>query len=156
MCFNCLGEMYVVKDCQSKSTCKTCKRSHYTLLHLDYKASSHGSSGAERRTNINHQRVEIKTVLLSTAVVRVKTIHGHHINSGAMLDSDAQLIMILNSCAVELGLHREPYDVTVNDINGSKYLQTATVDLQIQIKDRSYMNVKMLMMPKLTEMLPSE
>ena len=73
-----------------------------------------------------------------------------------MLDSGAQLSMIHKACAARLGLQKQPCEVTVNGINGSRHLQTATVDLQIQIKDSSYMSIKMLMMPKLTELLPSE
>ena len=36
LCFNCLKPDHSIKDCKSKSTCRTCKKLHHTLLHRQH------------------------------------------------------------------------------------------------------------------------
>ena len=50
LCFNCLGVGHGVKDCPSKARCRTCAKTHHSLLHPP--ASSTASSTPVRNTTV--------------------------------------------------------------------------------------------------------
>ena len=43
LCFNCLSSKHQKRDCQSKATCRLCKKQHHSSLHDDAKAAASSS-----------------------------------------------------------------------------------------------------------------
>ncbi len=97
-CLNCLSSDHSASDCPSKFTCKGCKGKHHTLLHKDrqpgpkkeckeeqeekaadtgsYMTSGHCSGGTP-----------ITSVLLATAMVKIRNSAGSEVLIRAVLDS---------------------------------------------------------------------
>ena len=79
LCFNCLGEGHMTKDCPSTSTCKKCHKNHNTWLHADKVDNS--KSKTIQETNLHLSSVKFNSVLLPTAVIPVVASDGSIIHS---------------------------------------------------------------------------
>ena len=154
LCFNCLGEGHMTKDCPSTSTCKKCHKNHNTWLHADKVDNS--KSKTMQETNLHHSSVKFYSVLLPTAVIPVVASDGSIIQCRALLDSGAQLSMITEECAQNLKLKRTPISIQLNGIVSSKFVSTSSVDFEIRPTHFQKLDVKALVRPKLTEFLPSQ
>ena len=107
LCFNCLGRGHIGKVCRSTATCRTCKRRHHTLLHLESEPSPSESNSIPQCGQCD---IAATNVLLATAQVPVSTSKGER-NCRALLDSGSQASFISEACVQRLGLKRH-YTIT--------------------------------------------
>lgn len=135
LCTICLRSGNHQDRCDSGLTCRVCNDGHNTLLHCDMpkeadpqlsdrkervkrKNSSSSESQAEQETADSsgdeskrvHQALKsnpTETVLLGTAVVRVKGADGRFHKVRAMIDSASMTTIIRDDCARRLGLPRD-------------------------------------------------
>ncbi|XP_044741128.1 uncharacterized protein LOC123302317 [Chrysoperla carnea] len=132
-CHNCLKTNHEVTKCPSQSICKECKRKHNTLLHIvsgsqtfSTKTKGHSLQNIPLQTNnIDPNRNQTEnsntintvlsatvsgapTVLLGTALARIKDHLGRDHNIRILVDSGAQRSFITTSFIDKLRLAKQP------------------------------------------------
>ena len=148
VCFNCLAQFHAYKSCKSKFRCRTCKKPHHTLLHMEGSGSrgrqttgssynrglsidapvfSPGSfpnesasneasdhSGATNLTSCVSNVDPGVTILLCTAIIRVKDFWGNYQTCRCLLDSGSQASLITSQCLERLGLSKQKADIRIS------------------------------------------
>lgn len=92
LCFICLLSGHTASTCQTMYSCKLCNEKHNTLLHEDQDSKMSKVSGKEQKGTVEQLKTSenmtdvtqkfpgttcaVATVLLGTAVVRVRDIDG--------------------------------------------------------------------------------
>ncbi|XP_050527987.1 uncharacterized protein LOC126898083 [Daktulosphaira vitifoliae] len=129
---NCLSSFHKTADCNSTNTCRHCSAKHHSLLHLgvpsqtsstnnnntgnsacvsaDVIANTNNTpfSGASRVTN---------SVVLGTAIVRLRDTDGDWISVRALIDTGSQISVITNACVNRLGLKRRMCNTSVTGLS---------------------------------------
>lgn len=131
-CFNCLGN-HMKSKCNSKGTCKTCNKTHHSLLHRDDVPVSKAvtldtvnpASKQEVTNSLSCRSAPVK-VLLSTVKVAIKDSSGNSQIVRAVLDSGSQISMITLSAVNRLGLR---FSKTPMPLFGVSNTQTTTLGL---------------------------
>ncbi|XP_022160658.1 uncharacterized protein LOC111026817 [Myzus persicae] len=118
LCFSCLSASHMVNACSSKYNCKACGQRYNTLLHLNkgegttspstsnQVTTADPSDGTEKRTHFAGAARADNTVLLGTAIVRVRNKAGSYDNVRILVDSGSQISAITTECVTRLGLAR--------------------------------------------------
>ena len=154
VCFNCMRKGRGTKDCKSKGACKHCARRHNSLLHDEQRQQSTDPK-SNNATNACHQSSSFNTVLLPTAMIPIKQPNNEIEYCRAMLDSGAQVCMITERSTQFLGLPKQQCTIDMSGIISSKKLNTSIVSLLI-VPENKALNVKAVVMPKFTDLLPTE
>ena len=106
----------MVKDCSSQKGCKTCGKSHNTLLHNEVNIQSSSSEDKLKQTISQSPQVtstiDNSQVLLQTALINMLDKRGNPLQCRALLDSGSQMNLITNSCRSRLGLNLERSDAS--------------------------------------------
>jgi len=158
LCFNCLGSGHSSKNCNSKYTCRTCKKKHHSLLHMvkaEEKTQSDSTSNPIVTLHVNRPSESVHS-LMSTAIVKIKNSQGSFQPCRVLIDSAADSSFITEKCVQRLGLKRQFIDVSVSGIGAIKagpINGMCDVELFSNIYPSS-MKVEVLILPKLTELLP--
>ena len=82
LCFNCLGSNHSIEACNSRRTCRECKRKHYTLLHHSATISRPSDS-----TDIQQSAVSQSAVSQSAGVTSASSLHAQTDTGGSDLSS---------------------------------------------------------------------
>ncbi|UYV82191.1 hypothetical protein LAZ67_21001303 [Cordylochernes scorpioides] len=108
LCYNCLRSNHRVSSCVFTQNCKSCNKRHHTLLHqfkpemlspvADISPLTHASVSCFA-DNKSHDRI-----LLSTALIKVKSENGVLQTCRALIDTGSQRCLITNSCRKKLNL----------------------------------------------------
>lgn len=117
ICFICLKSGHPAKSCTSTFKCRSCGGKHSTLLHLENtKPTSAGEaegSTEESKTSVTDNTAKFSgtartetTVILGTAIVRVRNSSGELQTVRVLLDSGSQISAITLECVTRLGLKR--------------------------------------------------
>jgi len=118
LCMSYLSASNTVTACTSKYTCKICGQQHNTRLHLkkekDATAPStshpgiavHSSDVSEKRTHFAGVAQAKSSVLLGTAIVRVRNKAGNFQNVRILVDSGSQISAITTEYTTRLGFAR--------------------------------------------------
>ncbi|XP_060860374.1 uncharacterized protein LOC132937587 [Metopolophium dirhodum] len=120
VCFICLKSGHPAKSCTSTFKCRSCSGKHSTLLHLDMvkpaasgdaEGSTESTESGETKANATDSIVKFSgtaraetTVILGTAIVRVRDSLGKLQTARVLLDSGSQVSAITSECATRLGL----------------------------------------------------
>ena len=147
LCFNCLGAGHSVFKCRMPMSCRTCKRRHHTLLHQPKKideatlnvetkqATSSSQADVEEKkvhTMIaSHYTAGQKISLLATAVVILKSEHGHTTVLRALIDSGSQACFISEKATQILSLEKTPVNLIVSGIEAMKMKVKHEVKFQV-------------------------
>ena len=116
LCFNCLNSGHTTKDCKSKSSCRTCKGRHNSLLHA---ASNTVSSNSTGSVVTGHSGIHLTVGLLPTAMIPIANSSSTNNLCRALLDSGSQLSFVTEDTVQRMGLKRLKQSITINGI-GSK------------------------------------
>lgn len=135
LCLNCLSSGHLLKDCNSKSTCRICQSRHHSFLHFSNKYLSQKSDpvNTDLNANENSLRLEEKpttsevvfngmvsskgnVVLLSTAIIDILDNRGHYQKIRVLLDSGSQANFITQKCLNKLGLKIYPLSMSVKGL----------------------------------------
>jgi hypothetical protein len=166
LCWNCLRE-HAVKDCQSKSTCKVCKRNHHSLLHYENTVKGGESTSNTREetrlecstSTCHSSRETIGTVLLGTAIIQVRDKFGTYRDVRVLLDSGSQCCLITEKCVARLGLTKHKSSKTVYGI-GTENINVTTGEITCTIKpkfsDKPRIEISSLILKSITGNLPSQ
>ncbi|KAJ8969455.1 hypothetical protein NQ317_011058 [Molorchus minor] len=171
LCLNCLSDVHVIKNCNSKSVCRKCTQRHHTLLHFDQNYSSHTSveptadtpqavvaSTSNTVNSFTGLSPRKGTVLLSTALVEILDGFGNHQTVRALIDSGSQVSFITQKCANRLNLSRYNLSLSIQGLGKS---QTATrwgaasVVLRPLKQHTPSLTVEVAILPKICSDLPT-
>lgn len=149
LCVNCLSNKHQVAQCTSNFKCRTCSKSHHTLLHRQQVQSQSAytqqvgslaqqpqvssapvaQSYAISRSHCHKSSFE--QVILATAIVLVRGANGTYHHGRALLDSCSQVNLITDSFSQALKSTREKQNVKIYGIGESttniKYTICSTI-----------------------------
>lgn len=111
LCFSCMSPKHMIDKCQSKHTCRKCSKRHHTILHTDETSVLTGSSNLvtevvteDLQTQFIGLSNTFSTVLLGTAIGRVRDQCGTYHNVRMLFDNGSQVSAITTGCAAHIGL----------------------------------------------------
>lgn len=127
LCFTCLKPGHLSNSCPTTYKCRTCEGKHNTLLHKDSVESGSNvieelrrpespingeiaTGSAQKFSGTTHTDA---TVVLGTAMVRVRDMTGQLQPVRILLDCGSQVSAITSQCATRLGLKRYRSQVEV-------------------------------------------
>ncbi|GBM46109.1 hypothetical protein AVEN_236126-1 [Araneus ventricosus] len=108
-CENCLRKNHTTANYRINIGCKACKDRHHALLHL-YKVNIPASNESNRNDMAVSSGIQLHTsrqsssVLLSTAIIKVKSRWGKLIECKALVANASQLSLISQNLAEKLNL----------------------------------------------------
>ncbi|CAH1725014.1 unnamed protein product [Aphis gossypii] len=177
LCFVCLRPDHEANSCKSAYLCKTCEGRHSVLLHLDSKHKGSGKTSTPNTmaiskpiesttdqnctaTNFSGAVKSDVSVVLATAIVRIRDQSGELVPVRALLDTGSQISAITNQCAIQLGLPRHKGRVEVSGlaqqpvrtVKGST--NCSFIPLLYDAPQISATNIVIL--PKITALMPNQ
>jgi hypothetical protein len=162
LCFNCLSSMHMKQNCKSNFTCHICKLSHHTLLHIQ---SNKTPSVAEQIADVSlcsvaesSQYFQKRTILLSTAVLKVRTAPGKWVAVRALIDNASQNDFITETCCKRLGynIFSNTTQASVRGIGNATHPVLGISKLQLFSRHSSYsIEVEPLVVDRITDKLPT-
>ncbi|XP_055611269.1 uncharacterized protein LOC129757912 [Uranotaenia lowii] len=175
LCYNCLRNSHTVKQCQSKSVCRTadCKQRHHTLLCPSNSVPDQAPSGDSKQllknpeennvVNINVAQVPVSprriVGVLPTAIVRVQGFDGNFHQARALIDSGSQASLISEICVNKLRLPRTNAKVVVSGI-GQQPAGTSRGLVKLSVASRFNNTIVLrtcaVVLGKLTSTLPAQ
>ena len=164
LCFNCLRSKHLVKDCNSKFSCKYCNIKHNSLLHENKDNKSNNvvisnnqtSSSQSVVSHVTQLQKKIYTTILPTAIVLIQNKFHEYIQCRILLDTGSQINLISESCVQKLQLQRTHARLLLNGI-GSKKVDYTKGKVQLNIKSRInnfQLSSEALIINKVTSNLP--
>ncbi|XP_066916601.1 uncharacterized protein [Clytia hemisphaerica] len=132
LCFNCLSNNHLIKECPSKFTCTKdgCGKKHHTLLHRDTATTTDtpGSAKSMQCSTTNQTFLQIVPVVLSNGKYSIKT--------NAVLDSgsDSTLIRADTAEALHLSGKKETLRMS-NVLSKETSLQSKRVCFNLESHD---------------------
>ncbi|KAF8785882.1 hypothetical protein HNY73_011379 [Argiope bruennichi] len=151
-CRNCLRKNHKTDNCKINIGCKVCKNRHHTLLH-NYKVNLPTETDVVAVSN----GVSNSSVLLSTAVIKVKDHSGKFVNCRALIDNASQLSLISKKLAHQLNLplKNTNHKLTgINGINAETSLHSCQVEFTPHFSSKTF-NLNALVVNKVTSPLPN-
>ncbi|XP_067636101.1 uncharacterized protein [Eurosta solidaginis] len=184
-CTNCLSPDHYKAKCNSLSGCRVCHQRHHTLLHhttstpnaaaavttahftasqLNTATADSSKSRASALTSSSSNSVDNpqiqkeKTVLLATALVKVRDCSGSWQSARLLFDSGSHASFVTEACVQRLGLPRKASSVVVRGIGSS---QGGRSRGEVLLSLSSYcsnlcFSVNALILPKITSELPTQ
>lgn len=140
-CINCLKRGHTVTKCKA-SKCRVCSRSHNTLLHKYSSSASTGETSSSStpdqpstsRASVNYSSSYEESVILATALVRIRDRFGHYVYARALLDSGSQINFITEELAQRLQIKRDEGNLNLLGIGNTN--STARSKIQATLKSR--------------------
>ena len=107
LCFNCLQEGHMCKDCPKPSQCQVCQQNHHTILHRYHLSLAGVSSqlGAACSTSI------LPVLIRHQGTGKTVTVY-------ALLDSMSNTNFVSTAVVSALGLKGEASEITLDTMNG--------------------------------------
>lgn len=168
LCVNCFRANHRVNECKA-SSCKKCDRRHHTMLHAVRFKETSQSVETETEHNVEPSVTKVTTqslnstlkntsqIILSTALINIADATGQYHSCKVVLDSGSQSNFISEQCCDKLKLSKKPVDIPISGIGETIYrIRYAT---RVTIKSRTdafTLNINCLIIPKVTEPLPTE
>lgn len=164
LCINCLKEGYQANSC-SFGSCKKCNKKYNTLLHLDNQRNVDTEAkkvqSAQEETNNSDASTCLhnttnSVVLLSTAVIELKSSDNKWFKAKALLDTGPQLNFITKNLANKLKLKENDAKVTIIGVNNSENNVNKSVTTEFQSTDAKFKHsLEFNILPQITENTPS-
>lgn len=167
MCLNCLrSTAHSANKCTS-GNCKTCKKKHNTLLHLDTPASEPSGGDEKSRegaststtssTVVTHSSTSgsRECVMLATAVAYAFDSKGSQRPCRLLLDCGSQANFISSSFLNALGIKAQVSDISISGINNTVSKASQTARIKIQSRTNTFnTSIDCIVTEQVTERLP--
>lgn len=176
LCMNCLSSSHNSNRCPSNKRCFECRKRHHTLLHLPLTAINtinqteksetitptvnQNASTSKDTLNTFHLKENrpMHQILLATAIVRLRSDHGHEVVVRALLDQGSQATFITEDVAQKLKLHKVPIVASITGIGHSETTQIkhqATVTINAHFQDGLNLQANAMILKTFNSILPS-
>ena len=155
LCFNCLRHGHAIRNCSSKTVCRTCGQKHHTLLHDSSLKIPRRSDTSEFAGHQKDTTKHTPCTMLSTAMVSIKDSFGKLVSCRALLDSGSQMSFITHTMVEKLKLNKERTQLSLSGVGGittNKYTSRTTLDLAT---DQGTIEVKAYVLKTITGCIPS-
>ncbi|GFW66731.1 DUF1758 domain-containing protein [Trichonephila clavipes] len=158
LCTNCLRSNHRLDTCRIGFSCKNCSERHHTLLHI-YSVSPSADTQANSVVTVSNNCTQSAEghVLLSTALINVKSKHGEQITCRALIDNASQNSLISKQCADRLKLplkHTNHKLVGVNETFAETSLYSTNFEFSSCVSSDN-IQVKALLVSKVTSAMPN-
>ncbi|GFX58865.1 DUF1758 domain-containing protein [Trichonephila clavipes] len=158
LCTNCLRSNHRLDTCRIGFSCKNCSERHHTLLHI-YSVSPSADTQANSVVTVSNNCTQSAEghVLLSTALINVKSKHGEQIKCRALIDNASQNSLISKQCADRLKLplkHTNHKLVGVNETFAETSLYSTNFEFSSCVSSDKF-QVKALLVSKVTSAMPN-
>ncbi|GFT97534.1 retrovirus-related Pol polyprotein from transposon 17.6 [Trichonephila clavipes] len=158
LCTNCLRSNHRLDTCRIGFSCKNCSERHHTLLHI-YSVSPSADTQANSVVNVSNNCTQSAEghVLLSTALINVKSKHGEQKTCRALIDNASQNSLISKQCADRLKLplkHTNHKLVGVNETFAETSLYSTNFEFSSCVSSDKF-QVKALLVSKVTSAMPN-
>ncbi|GFS75873.1 DUF1758 domain-containing protein [Trichonephila clavipes] len=158
LCTNCLRSNHRLDTCRIGFSCKNCSERHHTLLHI-YSVSPSADTQANSVVTVSNNCTQSAEghVLLSTALINVKSKHGEQITCRALIDNASQNSLISKQCADRLKLplkHTNHKLVGVNETFAETSLYSTNFEFSSCVSSDKF-QVKALLVSKVTSAMPN-
>ncbi|GFW54359.1 integrase catalytic domain-containing protein [Trichonephila clavipes] len=158
LCTNCLRSNHRLDTCRIGFSCKNCSERHHTLLHI-YSVSPSADTQANSVVTVSNNCTQSAEghVLLSTALINVKSKHGKQITCRALIDIASQNSLISKQCAYRLKLplkHTNHKLVGVNETFSETSLYSTNFEFSSCVSSDKF-QVKALLVSKFTSAMPN-
>ncbi|GFW34715.1 DUF1758 domain-containing protein [Trichonephila clavipes] len=158
LCTNCLRSNHRLDTCRIGFSCKNCSERHHTLLHI-YSVSPSADTQANSVVTVSNNCTQSAEghVLLSTALIKVKSKHGEQITCRALIDNASQNSLISKQCADRLKLplkHTNHKLVGVNETFAETSLYSTNFEFSSSVSSDKF-QVKALLESKVTSAMPN-
>ncbi|GFV82381.1 DUF1758 domain-containing protein [Trichonephila clavipes] len=158
LCTNCLRSNHRLDSCRIGFSCKDCSERHHTLLHI-YSVSPSADTQANSVVTVSNNCTQSAEghVLLSTALINVKSKHGEQITCRALIDNASQSSLISKQCADRLKLplkHTNHKLVGVNETFAETSLYSTNFEFSSCVSSDKF-QVKALLVSKVTSAMPN-
>ncbi|GFV03719.1 DUF1758 domain-containing protein [Trichonephila clavipes] len=158
LCTNCLRSNHRLDTCRIGFSCKNCSERHHTLLHI-YSVSPSADTQANSVVTVSNSCTQSAEghVLLSTALINVKSKHGQQITCRSLIDNASQNSLISRQCADRLKLplkHTNHKLVGVNETFAETSLYSTNFEFSSCVSSDKC-QVKALLVSKVTSAMPN-
>ncbi|GFV91655.1 integrase catalytic domain-containing protein [Trichonephila clavipes] len=158
LCTNCLRSNHRLDSCRIGFSCKNCSERHHTLLHI-YSVSPSADTQANSVVTVSNNCTQSAEghVLLSTALINVKSKHGEQITCRALIENASQNSLISKQCADRLKLplkHTNHKLVGVNETFAETSLYSTNFEFSSCVSSDKF-QVKALLVSKVTSAMPN-
>ncbi|GFV49753.1 DUF1758 domain-containing protein [Trichonephila clavipes] len=158
LCTNCLKSNHRLDTCRIGFSCKNCSERHHTLLHI-YSVSPSADTQANSVVTVSNNCTQSAEghVLLSTALINVKSKHGEQITCRALIDNASQNSLISKQCADRLKSplkHTNHKLVDVNETFAETSLYSTNFEFSSCVSSDKF-QVKALLVSKVTSAMPN-
>ncbi|XP_073840069.1 uncharacterized protein [Musca autumnalis] len=136
-CFRCLRHNYTVK-CESDIKCRTCGLNHHPTLH-------------ENKTSTTYVTKSKRSVLLATAQVRIKNIHGEWVTLKALIDQGSQTTFITEEAAQILQMSRIKTNMELHGLGEVVGVAKTKINVRVhpRFPSKYWFDVEALVLPTL-------
>ncbi|GFW45501.1 DUF1758 domain-containing protein [Trichonephila clavipes] len=158
LCTNCLRSNHRLDTCRTGFSCKNCSERHHTLLHI-YSVSPSADTQANSVVTVSNNCTQLAEghVLLSTALINVKSKHGQQITCRALIDNASQNSLISKQYDDRLKLplkHTNHKLVGVNETFAETSLYSTNFEFSSCVSSNKF-QVKALLVSKVTSAMPN-
>ncbi|GFW58402.1 DUF1758 domain-containing protein [Trichonephila clavipes] len=158
LCTNWFRSNHRLDTCRIGFYCKNCSERHHTLLHIYSVSPSADTQGNSVVTVSNNCTQSAEGhVLLSTALINVKSKHGEQITCRALIDNASQNSLISKQCADRLKFplkHTNHKLVGVNETFAETSLYSTNFEFSSCVSSDKF-QVKALLVLKVTSAMPN-
>ena len=152
LCLNCFSAGHMLDECRSTYSCSECQGKHNSLLHR-----ARTPAPTTTVSNVSGGTTSHNSVLLSTAMVKVKDSHGEYKLCRVLLDPGSESSYVTDKCVRELGLKPSKCNVEITGITSMSIGKAKGVlNLNISSILRNFnFDANCLVFSKVTGRLPS-
>ena len=124
-CMNCLKAGHMANKCRAPQSCRKCRKTHHTLLHID-SSEPREEPASETINNVTHvpQLKRNKQVLLMTCRAKIFGPDGNFTQARVFLDPGAACSFITEELAQQLRLPRRKSNTVIAGIAGVNATRT--------------------------------
>ncbi|GFW75351.1 DUF1758 domain-containing protein [Trichonephila clavipes] len=144
------------------TACKVCKDRHHTLLHV-YNVNGFALSETSQNVVAVSRGCQLRgnkqtsPVLLSTAIIKIKSKSGKYIECRALIDNASQLSLISEKLKEKLNVpvKREKHKISgINGVNAETSLHSYTIEFTPHFSSLKF-NLESIVVHKVTSPLPN-
>jgi len=152
LCLNCLRPGHFASKC-TFGPCKKCGAKHNTLIHFEGEI---GGASTVSLCSSDASGTRVASVLLSTAMVRVRGPNTASLDARMMLDSCSQSNFITEELCNALKLKKVPISVSVDMLNGTEWRINDKCEIEVYTRHNNFkMTLTCLIIPKITGAIPN-